>query len=204
MDEEDQPERPQRAPGHLEKEEARLWRLALAFLILLATGLAALSWERLQDLPYHLGAISIGLLVLAILFAAYVYGRRREVSELKHLLHDLHDRTGVTPSDEQLDQLSQVIQRSQRSFKELIDSFDDVAFACSLDGTLRTVNRRVTQLLGVAYADVVDHKIDEFLTEPLRRTSRPACHGFSKSGAGQGWFRSRSRTARARFISTAY
>jgi len=168
MDEEEQSERPRRAPGNLEKEEARLWRLALGFLVLLATGLAALSWERLQDLPYHLGALSIGLLVLAILFDAYVYGRRREVSELKHLLGDLRDRAGVTPSDEQLDQLSQVIQRSQRSFKELIDSFDDVAFACSLDGTLRTVNRRVTQLLGVAYADVVGHKIDQFLTEPLR------------------------------------
>ena len=169
MEEEEQPERPRRAPGNLEKEEARLWRLALAFLVLLATGLAALSWERLQDLPYHLGSLSIGLLVLAVLFAAYVYGRRREVSELKHLLGDLRDRAGVTPSDEQLDQLSQVIQRSQRSFKELIDSFDDVAFACSLDGKLRTVNRRVTQLLGVAYTDVVGHKIDEFLTEPLRR-----------------------------------
>src|SRR6476646_10503813 len=167
-EEEDQPKRPPRAPGHLEREEARLWRMALAFLILLATGLAALSWERLQDLPYHLGALSIGLLVLAILFAAYVYGRRREVSELKHLLGDLRDRAGATPSEEQLDQLSQVIQRSQRSFKELIDSFDDVAFACSLDGTLRTVNRRVTQLLGLSYADVVGHKMDEFLSEPLR------------------------------------
>ena len=123
----------------------------------------------MQDLPYHLGALSIGLLVLAVLFAAYVYGRRREVSELKHLLGDLRDRASVTPSDEQLDQLSQVIQRSQRSFKELIDSFDDVAFACSLDGTLRTVNRRVTQLLGVDYTDVVGHKMDEFLAEPLRR-----------------------------------
>src|ERR1700681_459055 len=169
MDEEGQPERPRHAPGNLEKEEARLWRLALGFLVLLATGLAALSWERLQDLPYHLGAVSIGLLALAVLFAAYVYGRRREVSELKHLLGDLRDRAGVTPSDEQLDQLSQVIQRSQRSFKELIDSFDDVAFACSLDGTLRTVNRRVTQLLGLAYTDVVSHKMDKFLTEPLRR-----------------------------------
>lgn len=169
MDREDQPDRPRRAPGNLEKEEARLWRLALAFMVLLATGLAALSWERLQYLPYHLGALSIGLLALAVLFAAYVYGRRREVSELKHLLVDLRDRTSVTPSDEQLDQLSQVIQRSQRSFKELIDSFDDVAFACSLDGTLRTVNRRITQLLGLNYADVVGHKMDEFLAEPLRR-----------------------------------
>ena len=168
-EDEDKPAGQARTPGHLEKEEARLWRLALGFLVLLATGLAALSWERLQDLPYHLGAISIGLLVLAVLFAAYVYGRRREVSELKHLLQDLHGRTGATPSDEQLDQLGQVIQRSQRSFKELIDSFDDVAFACSLDGTLRTVNRRVTQLLGVAYKDVVGHKMDDFLLEPLRR-----------------------------------
>ena len=142
--------------------------------------------------------------MLAILFAAYVYGRRREVSELKHLLHDLHDRTGVTPSDEQLDQLSQVIQRSQRSFKELIDSFDDVAFACSLDGTLRTVNRRVTQLLGVAYTDVVGHKIDEFLARTsARATSRPACLAFWKNGAGQDWSGSRSRTARARSTSTA-
>ena len=177
-EEEHQPGRPARAPGHLEKEEARLWRLALAFLVLLATGLAALSWERLQDLPYHLGALSIGLLVLAILFAAYVYGRRREVSELKHLLRDLHDRSGIAPSDQQLDQLTQVIQRSQRSFKELIDSFDDVAFACSLDGTLRTVNRRVTQLLGLAYGDVVGHKIDDFLDEPVRRDVEPGLARF--------------------------
>src|ERR1700730_16732369 len=97
-----------RPPVQLKKDEARLWRLALAFLVLLATGLAALSWERLESLPYHLGAIPIGLLLLAILFAAYAYGRRREVSELKHLLDDLHDRSGVAPSDQQLDQLSQV------------------------------------------------------------------------------------------------
>ncbi len=169
MAEPDKPEGPARPSGHLEKEEVRLWRLALAFLVLLATGLAALSWERLESLPYYLGAIPIGLLVLAILFAAYAFGRRREVSELKHLLDDLHDRSGVAPSDQQLDQLSQVIQRSQRSFKELIDSFDDVAFACSLDGTLRTVNRRVTQMLALSYAEVVGHKIDEFVQEPLRR-----------------------------------
>src|SRR5438552_6742846 len=176
MLEEDKSEGRVRPPIQLEKEETRLWRLALAFLVLLATGLAAFSWERLEGIPYHLGAIPIGLLALAILFAAYAYGRRREVSELKGLLRDLHGRAGVTPSDEQLDQLSQVIQRSQRSFKELIDSFDDVAFACSLDGTLRTVNRRVTQMVGIEYSDVVGHKMDEFLHEPRRgeeQTGRP-------------------------------
>src|SRR5437867_13236567 len=155
-----------RPPGHLEREETKLWRLALLFLVLLATGLAALSWERLENLPYHLGVIPVGLLVMAILFATYAYGRRREVSELKHLLQNLQERAGATPSEEQLDQLSQVILRSQRSFKELIDSFDDLAFAVSLDGTLRTVNRRVTQLLRLSYSEIVGHKADEFILEP--------------------------------------
>ena len=128
--EQNQPPGSQRSPGHLEKEETRLWRLALGSWCCWPLALAALLWERLQTVPYHLGAIAPGLLVLAILFAAYAYGRRREVSELKVLLKDLQDRVGVAPSEEQLDQLSQVILRSQRSFKELIDSFDDVAFAC--------------------------------------------------------------------------
>lgn len=166
--EDNRPLRSQRSPGHLEKEEARLWRLALLFLILLAAGLAALMWERLQAIPYNLGAIAPGLLILAVLFAAYAYGRQREVSELKVLLKDLQDRVGVTPSEEQLDQLSQMIMRSQRSFKELIDSFDDVAFAISLDGTFRTVNRRLTDLLKLRYNDIVGHKFSEFCESPAR------------------------------------
>ncbi|HVO79200.1 MAG TPA: PAS domain S-box protein [Terriglobales bacterium] len=166
-EDEKQPARP-RTPGHLDREEERLWRYALWLLVVLAAGLAVLSWQTLEKLPWRLGAVPIGLLVLCILFAVYAYGRRREVSELKVLLHQLHDRVGAAPSEEQLDQLSQVIMRSQRSFKELIDSFDDVAFAISLDGTLRTVNRRVVELLGTSYNDVVGHKLDEFVQEPLR------------------------------------
>jgi PAS domain S-box-containing protein len=166
--EQNRPPRSQRSPGHLEQEETRLWRLALWFMVLLAAALAALLWERLQSVPYHLGAIAPGLLFLAILFAAYAYGRRREVSELKVLLKDLQERVGVTPSEEQLDQLSQVIMRSQRSFKELIDSFDDVACAVSLDGTFRTVNRRLTDLVKVQYSEIVGHKFDEFCEVPAR------------------------------------
>jgi PAS domain S-box-containing protein len=157
-----------RSSDHLDREENRLWRLAMWFLVLLAVALSALLWERLQNVPYHLGAVAPGLLVLSILFAAYAYGRRREVSDLKVLLKDLQDRVGVAPSEEQLDQLSEVIARSQRSFKELIDSFDDVAFAISLDGTLRTVNRRVAQLLGKPYTDIIGRKLDEFCDLPTR------------------------------------
>jgi PAS domain S-box-containing protein len=155
-------------PGSLEREESQLWRWALLFLVLLAVALAGLLWERLDNISYQLRAIPIGVLVLSILFAVYAYGRRQEVSELKGLLHGLQERVGAVPSEDQLDQLSQVIKRSQRSFKELIDSFDEPACAVSLDGTVRTVNKRVTELVGMPYAALVGRKIYEFVLEPSR------------------------------------
>jgi len=164
---EKQPTRPAGTPTSLEQEEAWLWRIALFFVVLLATGLAAESWERLQSLPYHLGLLSIGLLCVAIAFAGFAYGRRKRVTELQTLVRGIQERA-TAPTDEQLDQLGELIARSQRSFKDLIDSFDDIAFATSLEGKIKTVNRRVTELLGIPYAEVVGHRIDEFLDEPKR------------------------------------
>jgi len=150
-------------PGSLEREESQLWRWALGLLVLLAAAAGALSWQQLSALPYGLGAIPVGLFVLAVLFAAYAFGRRREVQELRQIVKGFQDRAGVAPTEEQLDQLGQLIIRSQRNFKELIDSLDDVALAISLDGTLRTVNRRVTEILEKAYSDIVGHNLREFL-----------------------------------------
>jgi len=168
-DEEKRPAEKSLTPGHLEMEEAKLWRWVLLFMVLLAFAVAALSWERLQSVPFRLTAIPIGLLVLVVLFAAYAYGRRREVASLKLLLHGLQERVGAVPSEEQLDQLSLVIKKSQRSFKELIDSIDDVAFAISLDGTLRTINRRMAELVGLPYNQMIGQKLDTFLDEPQRK-----------------------------------
>ena len=156
------------ASNRLEREESQLWRWALGLLILFAAAVAALSWQQLKDLPYRLWAIPAGLFLLAILFATYAFGRKREVSELKQILKGFQNQSGVTPSEEQLDQLGQLIMRSQRNFKELIDSLDDVALAISLDGTLRTVNRRTTEILNVPYVELVGHKLDEFMGAPLR------------------------------------
>ena len=163
-----QPPRSARPPSHLEREESQLWRWALGFMILLAVALTGLLWERLENIPYQLRAIPLGILALSILFAVYAYGRRREVTDLKKLLQGLQEHVGAAPSEEQLDQLSQVILRSQRSFKELIDSFDDAACAVALDGTLRTVNKRITDLTGVHYSDLVGRRIYDFLEEPHR------------------------------------
>ncbi len=137
-------------------------------MVLLAAGFAALAWERLESLPYHLGPAALGVLVLSVLLAVYAYGRRREVVELKALLQDLQEHVGAAPSEEQLDHLSDMIARSQRSFKELIDSFEDAACAVSLDGTLRTVNKRVSELVGLPYTDIVGKKFFDFIEEPAR------------------------------------
>ena len=161
------PRRP-RPSEHLEREESQLWRWALGFMVLLAFALSGLLWERLESIPFQLRAIPIGVLVLSILFAVYAYGRRREVSDLKVLLHGLQEHVGAAPSEEQLDQLSQVILRSQRNFKELIDSFDDPACAVSLDGTLRTVNKRITEITGTTYSELIGRKIYDFVDEPTQ------------------------------------
>ena len=157
-----------RPPGNLDREESQLWRWLLLFMVLLSVALAALLWERLENIPYSLRAIPIGVAALSILFAVYAYGRRREVSELKGLLRGLQEHVGAAPSEEQLDQLSQVIMRSQRNFKELIDSFDDPACAVSLDGTLRTVNKRITEVTGLPYSELVGRKIYDLLEEPTQ------------------------------------
>ncbi|MGB8011211.1 MAG: PAS domain S-box protein [Terriglobales bacterium] len=159
--------RPDPAASRLEREESQLWRWALGLLVLFAAAVAALSWQELKDLPFRLWAIPCGLFLLAVLFAAYAFGRKREVVELKQILQGFKGQAGVTPSEEQLDQLGQLIMRSQRNFKDLIDSLDDVALAVSLDGTMKTVNRRTSEILNVPYSGLVGHKLEEFLGAPV-------------------------------------
>jgi PAS domain S-box-containing protein len=184
--------RPPRPAGNLEQEESQLWRWTLWFMIFLAFALAALLWERLDGIPLQLRAIPIGVLALSVLFAMYAYGRRREVGELKVLLRDLQEHVGAAPSEEQLDQLSQVIHRSQRNFKELIDSIDDPACAVSLDGTLRTVNKRITEIAGLPYSELVGRKVYEVIEEPSQEEVE---RGLGRFLEKRRW----SGTARVRF-----
>jgi two-component system NtrC family sensor kinase len=160
-------------------------------MILLAVALAALLWERLENIPYHLRLIPLGLLLLSVLFAVYAAGRRREVSELKGALRGLQEHVGAAPSEEQLDQLSQVIMRSQRNFKELIDSFDDPACALSLDGTVRTVNKRISELTGLPYSQLVGQKIFDLIDEPSREDAERSLGRFMEKKRWAGTLRLR-------------
>src|ERR1700684_1994749 len=164
------PETPRRsrAPQNLEREESQLWRWILLFMVLLAAGFAYLAWDRLEALPYHLGPAALGVLLLSVLLAVYAYGRRKEVVELKSLLQDLQAHVGAAPSEEQLDQPPDMIARSQRNFKELIDSLEDAACAVSLDGTVRTVNKSISDLIGLPFTEIIGKKFFDFVDEPKR------------------------------------
>ena len=189
------PSSPPRPPATLEREESQLWRWLLGFMLLLAVALTALLWERLESIPYQLRAIPIGVLILSVLFAVYAAGRRREVSELKSVLRGLQEHVGAAPSEEQLDQLSQVIMRSQRNFKELIDSFDDPACALTLDGTVRTVNKRITDLTGLPYSQLVGQKIYDLIDEPTREDAERSLGPFLEKKRWAGMLRLRLKNS---------
>ena len=181
----------QHPAGNLDREESQLWRWMLGFMLLLAVALTGLLWERLESIPYSLKAIPLGVLALSVLFAVYAAGRRKEVSELKGVLRGLQEHVGAAPSEEQLDQLSQVIMRSQRNFKELIDSFDDPACALALDGTVRTVNKRISELTGLPFSQLVGQKIFEVIDEPTREDAERSLGRFLEKKRWAGTLRLR-------------
>jgi len=185
--------RPEHGPAQFEKEEAGLWRIALLFLVLLATGLAAVTWEHLQALPYHLGLVSIAVLSVALAFAGFAHGRRSRIAEMRALAQQMQSLPAAA-SEEQLNQLGQLIAQSQKSFKELIDSFDDVAFAMNLEGKLRTVNKRMIELLRVPYVEVVGRRLDEFIDQPARQEVEQNLPRFLEKRRWSGQIRVRTKS----------
>ena len=130
--------------GHLaklEREETKLWRASVLFLALLAIALGFTSWETFRSIPQHLEAVPVGTVVLILIFAAYTAQKRKELAELRGQVRGMHQAATAPPSQAQLDQLLQILQNSQKSYRDLVDSFEDVVFAMSLTGTIRTANR---------------------------------------------------------------
>lgn len=64
------------------------------------------------------------------------------------------------------EELLEIVARSQQGFRELIDSFDRIAFNVSLDGRLQVVNRQFAEVLRLPFSAVVKHSIEEFVAEP--------------------------------------
>ena len=148
-----------------EKRQRELWRTTFLLLFVIALGFAVVSWQTVRSLAYHFEGAIPGLVILVALFVAYAWKRNQEISELRGLLHGLEQRDSAPPSEKQMDQLFEIIARSQQGYRDLIDSFDDVLLALSLEGDIRAANRSFADLVGRNFQQIIGRSIADFVEE---------------------------------------
>jgi PAS domain S-box-containing protein len=149
-----------------EKRQSELWRLTFVVLFVLALFFAWTSWESVRTFAHRFEALPPLLFVVLItLFGLYMWRKTSEISELRGLMHGLEQRDEAPPSDKQLDQLFEIIARSQQGYRDLIDSFDDVLLALTLEGQIRAVNRSFSDLVDTPYQQIIGRSLTEFVQE---------------------------------------
>lgn len=151
--------------AHFEKRQNELWRVTFLLLIVLATVFAVISWDTLRTLTHRFEALPVGLVLLVALFGVHVWKRTQEIAELRGLVQGIEQRDAVPPSEKQVDQLFEMISRSQQGYRDLIDSFDDVLIALTLEGEIRAVNSSFAKLVGKSYQSIVGKHLSEFVEE---------------------------------------
>jgi PAS domain S-box-containing protein len=148
-----------------EKRQSDLWRLTFFLLLVLAIVFALVSWDTIRSLTHRYEALPFGLVVLVVLFGLYAWKRTQEISELRGLVRGIEHRDAIPPNEKQLDQLFDVISRSQQGYRDLIDSFDDILLAVTLDGQVRAANRSFADLVGATFPQIIGHPLSEFIEE---------------------------------------
>ena len=148
-----------------EKRQHELWRLTIVILLALVFGFAWMSWDFVRTLARQYQVLPIGAVVLVLLFVSYMWRKTREISEMRGLMRGIERRDDAPPSEKQLDQLFEMISRSQQGYRDLIDSFDDLLLAFTLDGQIRAVNRSFSDLVGEPFQQIIGKPISEFVQE---------------------------------------
>ena len=162
----------------LERRESSLWRTSLLLLVLLAFTIVFTVTQPARTLPGHSRLLSLGLIILVLLFGAYAWMQKRKIAQLRGFVQGYAEGHAGPPSDQQLEKLFEVVARSQHSFRDLIDSFDRIAFNISLDGQIRVINREFADILGLPFAEIVNHPLEDFVIEPTRAEIQNALPRF--------------------------
>ncbi|MGH9780919.1 MAG: PAS domain S-box protein, partial [Candidatus Acidiferrales bacterium] len=170
----------------LERRESSLWRTSLLLLVLLAFTIAFIITEPARTRPGHFKALSFGLVILVALFGAYAWMQKRKIAQLRGFVQGYAEGHTGPLSDQQLEKLFEIVARSQHSFRELIDSFDRIAFNISLDGQIRVINREFADILGLPFAEIVNHPLEDFVVEPTRAQIEPFLPRFIEKRSWNG------------------
>ena len=151
--------------AQFERRQNELWRVTFLLLIVLATVFALVSWDTVRSLTHRFEALPIGLVILIGLFGAHVWKRTQEISELRGLVQGIEQRDAAPPDEKQVNQLFDMISRSQQGYRDLIDSFDDILIAVTLEGEIRAVNRSFADLVATPYQEIIGKPLIEFVQE---------------------------------------
>jgi PAS domain S-box-containing protein len=89
-------------------------------------------------------------------------------------------------SENPVDRLVEIISRSQQNYRELIDNLDQAVFTLSLDGEIRVANRRLSEILGTPFAELIGRSFSDFVETPTLADAREALRLLSASGSWQG------------------
>src|SRR3984957_6985146 len=151
--------------AQFERRQGELWRLTFFLLLAISVVFAVVSWDTIRSLALRFEALPVGLVILVALFGMYTWKRSQEMSELRGLVKGLEQGHTQAANDREFDKLFAVIERSQQGYRDLIDSFDDVLLALTLDGEVRAVNRSFAALVGMRFQQIVGRHISEFMEE---------------------------------------
>ena len=151
--------------AQFEKRQRLNWRWTYGLLALLTVAFVVVSWDTLRSFAQRYEALLAGVVATVAAFIVYSWKRSQEISELRGVVRGIEERAATPPSDRQLDKLFSVIERSQQGYRDLIDSFDDVLIAVTLDGEVRAANRSFADLVGATFQEIVGHQLSEFLED---------------------------------------
>jgi PAS domain S-box-containing protein len=151
--------------AQFEARQRQLWRVTYLILSVLAVAYVLVSWETIRAFARRYELLLPALLAVVATFIFYAWRRNKEIAELRGLVRGIEQRIATPPSDGQMDKLFSVIERSQQGYRDLIDSFDDVLIAVTLDGEVRAANRSFADLVGATFQEIVGHQLSEFLED---------------------------------------
>jgi two-component system NtrC family sensor kinase len=148
-----------------EKRQQELWRLTFFLLFVVTCVFAWFSWDTLRSSKLSLEALPFGLVALVALLGVYVWRKTQEIAELKGMVRGLDLKDATPPSDRQLENLFRMISKSQQGFRDLIDSFDDMLLALSLEGEVRAANRSFADFVGLPFQQIIGLNLSQFLID---------------------------------------
>jgi len=93
---------------------------------------------------------------------------------------------GDVPTNASSTALADIIAKSQVNYRDLIDSLDHAVFTISLEGEVRVANRQLAAILGVAFPDLIGHRLSEFVSDPNLQQATDALPNLLASGQWQG------------------